>query len=764
MLETGDGLWDATRRLIRSRTCQGPVAGLQAHPNLQCTRSPHRVTKSRRFHPGHGRALARLTGSVPRRRRRRRLQAGARSTALSESGTSTSSSTTNHPVHIRIHIHIPFPHPRGPANSIIHNLGRPENPSTHLPIPHALRHAHTEHIAIVHSGCRNLLGDMEEATPLESLQRRLADVDRKVQAYRHDMEADFLRYYRDLLHDVSPSVASQVRQSLAKSLLDYPSLSLDLDLADSRTFARPGSGQRHHSPPTVVSAPGSGATEPPRSPREREQELQGLFTPSYLPLLDSSPRLQAAPVVAAVAAAPAGLANPTVAVLLPDPAFEAEGQGANMDRQGGQPALQDALPVTSQLPARPGHVRQSTDDTISSVLSDRSDVKTPRSALRRSSSASKPSQSPRRVRFEFMGAEVLPTASPQAADFMAPPISPTPAGEPVNSVSVLYDDFEEHMPPRKISSSEALRALSRAPLDTGTVWTEVNSNPDDIIVEQEETASSPFNDQSHEPNNFLPTAPDPPTSSRGLEPLRSPRKLGSVSEEPEDVDNDDSSDEEFLSMAKSKPSPKKGPLSLSPTNDFDETTPGAFTSSSKTGSNSETRSKDADNDPLEDFDAEDDDMFHFEAGGLSAPPRPRPKPISIKEEEEENVEDILDTQPSLYATSPAVHISKHSSLSAPTTPTMAKFQAGSLGSYKGRPVIMPVVRNPDIHAQAASLGQFNTFVGGLDGRSGMDEGDLNSFRASVATTAFSGTPRSFTERLMMEDAMTKNKGGGELPQ
>jgi hypothetical protein len=76
---------------------------------------------------------------------------------------------------------------------------------------------------------------------------------------------------------------------------------------------------------------------------------------------------------------------------------------------------------------------------------------------------------------------------------------------------------------------------------------------------------------------------------------------------------------------------------------------------------------------------------------------------------------------------------------------------------------MPVVRNPEVHAQAASLGNFNTFVGGLDGRSGMDEGDLNSFRASVANTGFSGTPRSFTERLMMEEAQKARAGGARLP-
>jgi hypothetical protein len=74
---------------------------------------------------------------------------------------------------------------------------------------------------------------------------------------------------------------------------------------------------------------------------------------------------------------------------------------------------------------------------------------------------------------------------------------------------------------------------------------------------------------------------------------------------------------------------------------------------------------------------------------------------------------------------------------------------------------MPVVRNPEVHAQAESLGDFNTFVGGLDGGSGMDEGDMNSFRASVMPSGFSGTPRSLTERFMMEEAHAERKRRGE---
>ncbi|CAM1505618.1 Fc.00g112550.m01.CDS01 [Cosmosporella sp. VM-42] len=622
---------------------------------------------------------------------------------------------------------------------------------------------------------------MEEARLLDSLQQRLGDLEHKVRAYRHDMVVDFQRYYHDLLRDVPPVVASNVRRSLAQSLPDYPLLSPDLadlqlvfespdpNLADSRTVAYSGSGQRHYPPPKTVSTAGSGAAEPPGSPHDREKELQGLFTPSYLPLLESSPELpKSCPVARPL--------PPPAAMLLPDPGIATLGQGAVMDERVEKSESQDSLLATPQSPSRPGHVRQSTDDTTSSALSDRSDSKTPRSALRRSSSTSKPPQSPRRVRFEFMGAEVLPTASPQPADFMTHRISsPDVPDDFVNSDSILGDDEEDQPPPRKISSSEALRALSRTAPEAGTVWTVVNSHPDDIIVEQENLEPISAERIPSPPRfNFLPAAPDPPPTRQAPVPIRTslgPR-LGRLREEPnEDVDNDDSSDEDFLAMAKLKSfSNKKAPNSPSPTKASLSDIPKSLSTAEKQPTqDSAVSGAGLDQPASEGVSAEEeDDMFHFETGGLSAPPKPRLNPLPVDEEEEaEDEDDDIDTsasQQSLYATSPAVSIAKPAVSSPPTTPTTARFQAGSLGSYKGRPVIMPVVRNPELHAQAASLGQFNTFVGGLDGRSGMDEGDLNSFRASFANTGFSGTPRSFTERLMMEEAQENRSHNSGLPQ
>ncbi|CAI4219517.1 unnamed protein product [Parascedosporium putredinis] len=139
----------------------------------------------------------------------------------------------------------------------------------------------------------------------------------------------------------------------------------------------------------------------------------------------------------------------------------------------------------------------------------------------------------------------------------------------------------------------------------------------------------------------------------------------------------------------------------------------------------------------------------------TAPAQP---PAPEEESESEVEESSLQQHPgplNLYSTSPAVNIlaPARAAASAPA-PAAPKFQTPTVGSYMGRSITMPVVIDPEVHERAAALGDFNTFVGGLDGRSGMDDGDLSSFRASLTTAGvFSGTPRSLTERMLMEEAM-----------
>ncbi|GKT98690.1 hypothetical protein FLAG1_00534 [Fusarium langsethiae] len=609
---------------------------------------------------------------------------------------------------------------------------------------------------------------MDEASLVNSLSQRLSELEDKVHTFRHEMAADFLRYYHELLRDTQPDIASNVAQSLVKSLPKHPDLSsalnnLDLDLGlDSRALT-----QRHLSPPATVATSGSGAAEPPGSPHDRHHD-ELLF---YLPLLEGSPPRQ--PI------SPPLTNNHTHPdMLLPEPSIQVEDkkgaatghereQKQKQQTQPGIDQLENALSTLSQLPGRPGHVRRSTNDTVSSSHSDRSESKTPRSALRRSSSGSKPPQSPRRVRFDVMGAEVLPTASPQPTDSMIPAAAPIHSADQARTDSMLDDDLDDLPPPRKISSSEALRALSREPLEEG-VWTEVNSNPDQAASGESETNAPDSNSSPERQSNPMIFAPEPPSSRHVPESVRIERTLGSVSEEPDE--DEDSSDDDFLSMAKRKPLNKKAPASPSLNRIPEEgqsTEPVASAISSTEAPSSSTRKEPGAANDLEEDIEEEDEMFHFEdSEETSASPKPKSKPKNLMAEEEEEPEvdllDVPESEQSLYATSPAVHITKRPSTSVPTTPTIARFQAGSVGSYKGRPVIMPVVRNPEVHAQAASLGHFNTFVGGLDGRSGMDEADLSSFRASVANTVFSGTPRSFTERLMMEEAQKARTGSSKL--
>ncbi|KAF5650400.1 hypothetical protein F52700_370 [Fusarium sp. NRRL 52700] len=597
---------------------------------------------------------------------------------------------------------------------------------------------------------------MDEASLVNSLSQRLSELEHKVHSFRHEVAADFLRYYHDLLRDTQPDIVSNVAQSITQSLPKYPDLSsvltsLDLDLneaaADSQTLPLE-STQRHFSPPATVATSGSGAAEPPGSPRDRHHEL--LF---YLPLLEGSPpRPPISPPLTNNHTLPLDM-------LLPDPSIQADEKQDSAIETGSKPGngtdqLQNALPVVPHSPGRPGHVRRSTNDTVSSCHSDRSESKTPRSALRRSSSSSKPPQSPRRVRFDVMGAEVLPTASPQPTDSMIPSAAFAASADQPRAGSMLDDDLEDLPPPRKISSSEALRALSRAPLEEG-VWTEVNSNLDQRAGEEDKKHASISESPSEERASPIIIAPEPPSPRHVPESVQIERTLGSVSEDPDE--DQDSSDDDFLSMAKPRSfTNKKAPASPSLNRIPEESQANGHDASPPSPTkapSSATHDEDLD---------EEDELFHFEeGGGLSAPPKPKskPKPLAVEEDIEVDLPDVPETEQSLYATSPAVQITKRFG-SGPTTPIAARFQAGSVGSYKGRPVVMPVVRNPEVHAQAASLGNFNTFVGGLDGRSGMDEADLSSFRASVANTGgFSGTPRSFTERLMMEEAQKARAGG-----
>ncbi|KAL6809284.1 hypothetical protein GGI42DRAFT_235726 [Trichoderma sp. SZMC 28013] len=630
-----------------------------------------------------------------------------------------------------------------------------------------------------------------EATLLSSLHTKLDDLEGKMLAYRYDLVSDFQRYYHDLLTGVNPSVATSIQQAISPSFANYPTLRPELEPELEAADSQPPDPAAIQQPPAPEVA--ARIEAPNSSSRERETELQGLFTPSYLPLLDSSPPYDRRPVATSTVASTGtttstqtALAFPLLPVMAPRDADNGTATDLGITVGGGLAITGNSeTPADPQAPAEAHRlVRTTTEESTSSVNSDKSDSKTRRSALRRSSSISKPPQSPRRVRFEFMGAEVLPTSSPQQLEFITPAASePVLKDEPIASDMILGDDIDEWEPPvRKSSSTEALRALSRAPAEEGTVWTVVNPDSDRPKSEQDGTST---------PTPERPGSIEQPTSTANYSRIDTPSARvvhGGNATSINDVNNrgsengkdaDDSSDDEdeYLAMGKRKTSAAQKPALVSVAQLPAARVSNGLASATSTQDKPHLSPSDSSNPresrnsaPVEDESVDDygddDDMFEFEPGGLSAPPKPRERPPLPPDEEEPSDDESQDdvpnidrpSQPTLYSTSPAVSIARPRPENAMST--VSRFQPGSLGSYKGRPVIMPVVRNPEVHARAASLGQFNTFVGGLDGRSGMDEGDLSSFRASVVQPGFTGTPRSFTERFMMEEAQAERERNG----
>ncbi|KAG9254888.1 uncharacterized protein F5Z01DRAFT_57828 [Emericellopsis atlantica] len=679
-----------------------------------------------------------------------------------------------------------------------------------------------------------------QGLPLVSeLREVLDDLDRKLEVYRKGLVADFGHRYQQTLGDVEPALAREVNQSLALSVdADYPGLAPDLktwliqqgasreqpldfdadtastrpELVNTSSSHPPLSDldldqDRHQlvsagSPLSPSAAFGAaltptGATLSSGDPHEREKEFQGLFTPFFLPLLDSSGHLnnQLRPLTSSlptIATSPSrtqtddaanGISNDlSIGVKKANVVTADRLQGQDMEgpsETGGiRRALSDLQPeakLSSPSPplTRPSHGRSATDDTISSTLSsalsDRSDSTTARrSALRRSSSVSKHNhQSPRRVRFEFKGVEILPTASPQPSDYLTPrPSSPDNADQPRSFDEIVGDNAAGEQeeptklaPPRKISSSEALRAMSRTPLDEGTVWTLVNSDSesrDDETIDQTPNLSTAGTMEAK-------TSPvDPPGTV--AHDVSSPPDANATEEgfrvEPQ---SDDSSDEDFLSIGKSRSFEGKKPVKqmkasipTSPSRRVAVPTPEP-SARQEAPKLSEEERDDKDHTSSEDYEAEEeDDMFYFEGGrGLSAPPRPRRRPPPLQEDEPEPLSPERDNEPvrTPQVASPGVPIAR-SAGSGPATPTTSRFQVGSLGSYKGRPVVMPIVKNPELHAQAETLGEFDTFVGGVE------EGELYSYRPSLVQSTFTGEPRSLSERMMVDDA---REGAGQSP-
>jgi hypothetical protein len=646
---------------------------------------------------------------------------------------------------------------------------------------------------------------MDEATKLVSeLQEKLTELDHKVWQYRCNMTSEFEKYAESLLAGVPEDISETVSKTIAESMKGcrslYPDGARSIESFSTGTGRANGAGQSQSGtvPFTATFRRPSIETkdESPRSPHhEREKEFQGLFTPHYLPLLDSTDRNERRS--------------------SPEPPLS-----PRQDLKGKQKEMEDAEPDTIEVirsltstpepRPRPEPPRRRNTDSIS-ITSDGSGTATPRSALRRSSTSSK-SHSPRRVRFDVMGEEVStfsyswPTRKPGtfgSATKLAPygkfisnfiQVLPTASPRPFQPIipdeiaTRAYPDSDKEAgseqiedvdspPPKRISSSQRLRALSRSPLaDDGTEWTTVSAPPDgSASVESNGFRGSDDEDElleigkSKSKMSPLPTTTS--TISKKLSPSPFEEGGGGVPIDSKEIDNTEEeqaetfSDDEMLDMPPLRRQSASPASMLSPAIPADisgNKSPTASTRSpgkplhslETTGSIPQTEGSQ--------FSAEEydhDDLFHFDDGDDDDADDQKAPPIALKEEVDDSSEvseSPADESPvsplkepvnlSEYSASPAREIVRppRGSKSEETPSSM-----GIVGSYKGRVFSLPIV-SPEVHAIAASMGDVHSFVGSVHGRTGLDESDDQAFRASFKN---SGTPRSLSERMRMEDIM-----------
>lgn len=657
----------------------------------------------------------------------------------------------------------------------------------------------------------------DTARLISDLHQKLADLDGKVAAYQRDMLAEFHRYMDDCLKNYPVHVSSEVSRVMAESMHKYPALTLMARDARDPESPRPQSPTNNKildserlprdvrkSPPPVLYHTSGTPKEGPRSPHEREREFQGLFTPRYLPLLDSTHR---------------GLQSPPespVPTPLPLPLS-----------QDNVKKVEDIKEPEAmlKLEIRPTPVRRMTDRSSSSVESSvsGSDSKVRRSALRRSSSSTK--GSPRRVRFEFAGEEVFPSTSPQntsavtvppllsgddGADGAQTPLPPPPppeleAAAPIipsineppsyTGMSLLDVEGEEDALPRpkKVSSTQALRALSRnAPLDAGT-WTEVNSELEetpkmtggkhkDSAVRQDQPSgqfSGGKPQDSQRPQQLHPqadnfTKPRVETKSSPLahhvvtQQSNGNRSLGSPLEElqREEDDDDSSDDEEFLSMK-----PKKKPISPTTRSSFGRL-PTISETAQNTARNSPNNVAQTQSPAVDEFgkgkvvdDVPEDAFFDFEGEGISNGAESDTEKYIAEDDSDDDDNDAAASKIPPEERPRVAFIASGSNAQtepAPVrkipaaTPSAALF-GHSVGSYKGTPMRMNPISNPKLYDEISGMKNVHTFVGSVDGRSGVEAIDMGSYRAYLVKNHASATPRSFTERLAFEEAMERRR-------
>lgn len=651
---------------------------------------------------------------------------------------------------------------------------------------------------------------MEDSKGLKELvgklEAKLSELDTKVNNYRKDMLVEYRKFTLDLLRDVPEDLMNEVLNEAQLSMAKYLSLihaespaNDDDNTVTATTISKPDPPKegRKSPPPKLYHTSGIPKMfrDAPRSPHDRDIEFTGLFTPSYLPLLDSNdrpaPQVKPDPTLAFRRASPSlGDSEPLDSLSISGPVAPSNDDDDDDDEVPVVEEIEEAeatpLADKGKEVGRPSTARELTDVSMaSSVGSSSSETKPRRSAIRRSSSSAR--RSPGHVRFDFAGTVVLPTASPQPSESFIGALDLDASGpsssaiddseEPYTGLSLSdVEGEEDYVPrPKRISSTEALRRLSRTPPEEGTVWTVVNPknetplqhtnghgprDPDPSTTSSDAKATASSAAIAIPTTSHMSAASGSVIMSEHAAPANGKRTTDDGDATPKAVstqDEDDSEEEEFLAMK-----PKKA---LSPASSF----AGGIGSMIKEAPT--LRPPPSVNDkgkgkknvlPLQDTAGAEEELFDLDDSTITAGSATVEKYLpedddDTPSEHAAHEDEVAGSRPlHLLATSPAVTIParpRDPSLSPPPTPRQPM---ASIGSYKGAPLRMSVVVSPEVERQAAAMGDVKTYVGSVHGRTGIDPADESSYRASFSNSRqVAGTPRSFSERMMLEEAMGK---------
>jgi len=222
----------------------------------------------------------------------------------------------------------------------------------------------------------------------------------------------------------------------------------------------------------------------------------------------------------------------------------------------------------------------------------------------------------------------------------------------------------------------------------------------------------------------------------------------------DDDEDENASDDEFLSIppkrkssssSTTSPSTPPAPSVASPLTRL----PNAPTPVSKKTASEANQNHSADDDGLDPFFDFDD-----EAGGPAAsrsrnPQKYLPDPESSDEDTTPpgRLRNDIQQQPAAAASTSAA------AKMPPMSPSSVLF-GHSVGSYMGRSVMMPPVKNPQLYDEIAGMDDVQLYVGSIKDLSATQAASMGtSYRAS--SLARGGMPMSFSERLALEDEMER---------